>query len=202
MNPRLKSSKKWTAFPPELVDQIMSAFEENFKSVLNEAEILVEGRIYPQEILLRVGLLEKGRIRQKNFEISTEYSHEGENAAEKIFLSVDAAASLLLQHMEQEKSQDEESVESELDVPYSWKEMEFNNEKIYFQFSTVNSKLEAEADRLLGLDKTSDLYVDEEEGEDFDPDARFDETSSESDEDKDDEGDGSGSSGGPPSSFH
>ncbi len=191
MNPRLKTSKKWTAFPPELINQILSAFEENFRAKINETEIIVEGRIYPQEILLRVGLLEKGRIKQKNFEISAEYSPDNENAVQKIFLSVDAAASLLLDYMDQEKNQDDENVESDLDLPSSWREMEFNQEKIYVQFSTVNSKLEAEADRILGLDKSQELYVDEEE--DFDQDARFDEAR-ESDPDEDPEGRGNGSS--------
>lgn len=173
MTPRLKSSKKWTAFPKELIDQILSAFEENFKDTLNEAEILVEGRIYPQEILLRVGLLEKGRLKQKNFEVSAEYSSEKENAVQKIFVSVDAAATLLLDYMEKEQSKGEDEIESDIDVPYTWKEMEFEQEKLFIQFSTVNSKLEAEADRLLGLVQGEELYVDEEEDEDFDENASF-----------------------------
>ncbi len=169
MTPRLKSSKKWTVFPQELSEQILSAFEEHFKAALTEAELIVEGRIYPEEIMLRVGILEKGRLKQKNFEISSEYSSEKDNAGEKIFLAVDAAASLLLEYLENEKSEDEDH---ESDLPYTWREMNFENQTLYFQFSTVNTRLEEEADRLLGLSKKDELYV-EEDDVDFDENAKF-----------------------------
>jgi hypothetical protein len=38
-----------------------------------------------------------------------------------------------------------------VDVPLHWKGYEFEGETIYLQYSTVNTKLEEEANRLLGL---------------------------------------------------
>ena len=177
MKPRLSSSKKWTAFPKEFVQQIHSAFKENFEKELKNAELIVEGRIYPQEILVRVGFLEAGRLKQANFEISVEYSQTQNEAVTRIHDAVDAAASMMLDYFEKEKNNEEE-----LDLPLSWKEILFNNRKLYMQFSTVNSKLEAEADALLGV--SEDSLVNEDSEEELETDASTD-PEDESPEDED-----------------
>lgn len=177
MKPRLSSSKKWTAFPKEFVQQIHSAFKENFEKELKNAELIVEGRIYPQEILVRVGFLEAGRLKQANFEISVEYSQTQNEAVTRIHDAVDAAASMMLEYFEKEKNNEEE-----LDLPLSWKEILFNNRKLYMQFSTVNSKLEAEADALLGV--SEDSLVNEDSEEELEADASTD-PEDESPEDED-----------------
>lgn len=183
MHPRLKKSKKWTAFPEELNDQIRTAIEENFSQELKNAQVVAEGRIYPLEVLLRVGFLEVGALRQKNFEISCEYrSDKGESAADKIYIAVDAAASLLLDYFEKEKTAGDDAL---VEPPLTWTELKFENHTVHFQFSTVNSKLESEADRILGIQPGKELLVDEEG--DFDETAEFDD-----EPETDDEGSESG----------
>ena len=98
MNPRLKNSKKWTSFPKEYLNQIEQAFRENFAKQLGNSKVIVEGRIYTDEVLLRVGILEKGRLKQSNIEASMEYSREKANAVEKIHHCIDAAASMLAEY--------------------------------------------------------------------------------------------------------
>lgn len=141
MTPRLKTSKKWTAFPQDFVEQIREAFLETFPKEMKAGELLVEGRIYQGEILLRVGYIEKGRLQQNNFEVSIEYKHD--QAVDRIQDAIDAAASMMADYFE---------AEGEIDFPRAWKEYDFENQKIFCQYSTVNSKLEAEADRLLGVE--------------------------------------------------
>jgi len=153
LTPRLKSSKKWTGFPKEYSDQIRTVFKENFASYLENGELVVEGRIYPEEILLRVGYLEKGRLAQANFEVSMNYSQDEQDAVSRIHNCVDAAASMMMEYLEND---------GEVDFPYVWKEFPFQGKKIYLQFSTENSSLEEEANKLLGMDDTS-LYHDEDE---------------------------------------
>ncbi len=46
MNPRLKSSKKWTAFPKEYSDQIQTVFKENFAQIFDQGQLMIEGRTY------------------------------------------------------------------------------------------------------------------------------------------------------------
>lgn len=141
MQPRLKSSTKWTEFPKEYVDQVRTVFLENFGAQIGDGKLLIEGRIYPQEIMLRVGVLEKGRLAQTNFEVSIDYSTEEQDAMERIHNCIDAAASMMLEYFEED---------GEVDFPYTWKPYPFQKRTIYLQFSTENSELEAEADRLLG----------------------------------------------------
>ena len=158
MNPRLKSSKKWTAFPAEYTQQIQNVFNENFSQFLDEAEILIDGRIYPEEILLRVGYHEKDRLAQANFEVSMGYSQQDQDAVQRIHNCVDAAASMMMEYLESE--------DEEVDFPYVWKEIPFQGKKIFVQFTTENSSLEAQADALLGLNETD--LVHDEEGDDED----------------------------------
>ena len=153
MNPRLKSSKKWTAFPKEYSDQIQSVFKENFAQYLENANLIIEGRIYPEEILLRVGVLEKGRLAQLNFEISMNYSREQQDTVERIHNCIDAAASMMVEYFEEE---------GKVDFPYVWKEIPFQGKKLFMQFNSENSSLESEANKLLGVAEGEELVNDEE----------------------------------------
>lgn len=154
MKPRLKSSKKWTNFPTEYADQIKTVFIENFSEKISNSKLSVEGRIYPEEITLRISILENGRLAAANFEISTNYNPaEEQDAVEKIHLCVDAAGAMMTEFYE---------TEGDVDFPYSWKDVEFGKNTVYVQFSTENSDLEAEANRLLGLTEDSMLHEDDE----------------------------------------
>ncbi len=167
MTPRLKSSKKSTPFPQEFSDQIRSAFIENFQDQLKNAELIIQGRIYPEEILLRVGYIGKGELKQNNFEVSAAYDYKKNNAIESIHVCVDFLASILSQYFEQ-MAQGPQDEESELDLPYQWKPIQFEKNELFFQFSTVNTKLEEEADRLLGESSKSLVRDDEVDFEDVD----------------------------------
>ncbi len=160
MKPRLPSSKKWTAFPKEFSEQIQGVFRENFNKELKKGELIVEGRIYPQEILLRIGFLEAGRLKQANFEISVEYSTKTNDAVDRINDAVDAAASMMMEFFEVEQDPDQEP-----EFPLSWKEVPFNNRKLFMQFSTENTRLEAQADALLGVTDKNLLNIEEESDE-------------------------------------
>lgn len=153
MNPRLKSSKKWTNFPKEYSDQIQAVFKENFAQYLEDAELIVEGRIYAEEIALRVGYHQKGRLTQANFEVSMNYSQEEQDAVARIHNCVDAAASMMMEYFDQD---------GDVDFPYVWREFPFQGKKIYLRFSSENSSLEAEANRLLGVDPDAMMNEDEE----------------------------------------
>lgn len=155
MNPRLKSSVKWTAFPKEYIEQIRGVFHDNFAQMMGQGTLIVEGRLYPEEILLRVGYREEGRLMQANFEVSMEYSNEKGDAVERIHNCIDAAASMMMEYFDNG---------GEVDFPRQWKAFPFQSQTLFLQFSSVNTELEAEADRLLG--ETSDEMVQEAEGED------------------------------------
>lgn len=154
MNPRKKESKKWSALPSELVGQVQGLFEENFKPQLEGKNLKVEGRIYPTEVLMRVGINNKGELRYLNFEVSVDHSTEKQNTLSQIHLAVDAIASLMLEYFD--NGEDHE-------MPHVWQEYPFEKQKIWLQFTSVNSDLEAEANKLLGLDEDDSLLQETEE---------------------------------------
>ncbi len=155
MNPRMKSSKKWTKFPKEYSDQILSVFQDNFGIQLEDSSIHIEGRIYQEEVMLRVGIRKNGQLRQANFEVSMNYSQDEQDAIERIHNCVDAAASMVMEYIEKE---------GEVDFPLTWQEYPFQSRKIYLQFTTENSDLESEANKILGISEA--MYNEDEESED------------------------------------
>lgn len=142
MNPRKKESKKWTAIPSEFLNQIKTVFEENFQGHLTNKTVKVLGRIYPTEIVLRIGINQKGELRYNNFEVSIDHSQIKQDTVPQIHLAVDALASLILDYFENEENHE---------LPYVWQEHPFENQKIWLQYTSENPDLEAEANRLLGL---------------------------------------------------
>lgn len=159
MEPRLKKSTRWTAFPKDILTQIRQAFADSFKAQSKNGRFLAEGRIYPQEILLQIGYLENGRLKQNNFEISIEYVGGKDDIVKLIYLAVDVAASLM---------QDLFSAEDDSEFPKIWQEFELEGRKIYLQYSSANSALDAEADRLLG-EQTDSLVQGPDPEEDLEP---------------------------------
>lgn len=184
MKPRLKSSKKWTPIPQDVVLQIQELFKENFQKELQNSRIVAEGRIYSEEILLRVGYLENGRLAQYNFEVSMPYKLTQEDSALIcLSLCVDAVGSLMAEHFEDTESQE---------LPYSWTESEFEGKKIWVQHSTENSELAKKANQLLDDEEEQLVYEEEEELED----------SELSDDDESDDEDPDDDSGGPKGPLH
>ena len=160
MNPRYKSNKKWTEFPVDLTSGISDIFKQNFKTQLGaNTEVHVSGRFYEKEILVQVGLHKKGELRYNNFEVSLDHKNEPDKVIEQVYLAVDAVASLLLDYFENE---------DEIQLPYTWMEYPFNDQKVWLQLSTENPELKDAADRLLGEADDSLLKeIDEEESADI-----------------------------------
>lgn len=148
MEPRLKTSSKWSPLPPELVRQIQSVFKKSFGSHLGGGTIEAAGKIFPQEILISVGFRSEKSIRQSNWMISIGYQKSKDNVLNLLHLAVDAAASLFEQTF---------AAENDSDFPRLWEEVDFEGRKIYIQFSTANSQLESEADKLLGVSGGSEI---------------------------------------------
>ena len=68
--PRLASSRQWTALPADLIISLKKIFDDEFKSDARFGDFVIEGRIYGEELIVRAGFLEKGRLKQVNFEAS------------------------------------------------------------------------------------------------------------------------------------
>ncbi len=159
MSPRNQSKAPWTSLPEEFAFKVLSALEKDFAPQSKNGEFIVEGKIFDNEILIRIGYLEGGRIRQVNFEASFDYDGEKTDIIENFYICIDALGVWMHEYFEKvEKDED-------IDLPLVWRGSDFKNNTVFLQFSTVNSRLEQEADRLLGLAKDQ-LFHEEPVGED------------------------------------
>jgi hypothetical protein len=142
MEPRLKTSKKWTALPKELLTQIRTAFKSTFKDQLGGAKVEADGRIYPEEILLSVGFKTEGTLKQSNFLISIAYKKGKDDVLKLLNLATDAAGALFEQLFQSDDDQD---------FPRIYQEVNFEGRPIYVQYTTNNSELDKAANKLLGV---------------------------------------------------
>ena len=149
MSPRRASSKKWTHFPQDYIDQVTAVFKETFATSLGSSTLIVNGRIYPEELVLRVGVREVGRLKQSNFEVSTDYEADVPESLDRIHSLVDVAASMMLEFFESE---------GEAEFPFVWQEYPFKGQPMYLQTNSENTDLEAEANAFLGLTADSLLH--------------------------------------------
>ena len=155
LTPRLTTSRQWTDLPDDFTSKVAKVFKDEFKAEAARGEFVIEGRIYSQEAVIRIGYLESGRLKQVNFEASmdlpqrTEATEEGgedtaDKAMDRIYACIDALGSVMEEFFEMDE-------EDEIDIPLRWRAYEFEGETVYLQHSTVNTRLEEEADRILGL---------------------------------------------------
>lgn len=183
MKPRLVSSKKWTALPPELCAQMEFAVRDSYGPFISDYEVEVEGRIYPEELLLRVSFPKpgsrdqdlrgwQGSLRQPNFLASVLYTADKEKALDKIFSALDVLGTMIEDYF---RATDPE--EQGRDYPREWQGVtggKFTKtapstatgpvtNELSVMFSTVNQRLEDEANRLLGEWADEGLVVVEDE---------------------------------------
>ncbi len=82
------------------LEQIRQVFQDHF-----QGQWVVDGRIYSEEILLRVGRQKPGQLAQVNIEVSVDFYSSEENGQECIDALIDAAATLMTDFLAQ-KEQD------------------------------------------------------------------------------------------------
>jgi hypothetical protein len=133
--------------PPEFCAQIESTVKQVYAPFLQGYEHEVEGRIYPEEMMLRLGFFRPGALRQANFEASLAYKADKDKAIERIYLAVDVLGQMIEEYFRNSTEED-----ADLDLPLIWEPQTYQGSEIFVQYTTVNTRLEAEADRLLGAD--------------------------------------------------
>lgn len=154
MTPRNPTSKNWTALPLEFREKAALVFAQNFKEESEHGSFFIEGRIYPQEIVMRAGYVEGGRLKQTNFEVSMEHQ-PSEKAMEKLFFGIDVLGSVFETHFEHLREDEIDDVE----YPVNWEEFDFDDTEVFLRFSTDNTQIEKEANKILGLEDGETLFV-------------------------------------------
>ncbi|MBT4762131.1 MAG: hypothetical protein HOO06_10570 [Bdellovibrionaceae bacterium] len=140
MNPRLKSSQKWTSFPTEFIQQINAVVNENFQKLSPDGKFSIDGRIFPKEVLFKISHQAKNSITQNSIWVSVDYDAKKDNVNIALNLAIDCGGSLMVHHFENPKDE----------FPRSWAPMDFNKTEVFICLDTQNDDLEAQADALLG----------------------------------------------------
>ncbi len=143
MEPRLKSSIKWVSLPKEYCQVVREIFESNYAEKMQGGELIVEGRIYREEIVIRVGYLPQGSIRQSNFEASVDFNLQKESALDLLNIMIDPLGTWFETFLNAE----------EVEFPKFWQKQTYKKRTVYVQYSAINTRLEEEADRILGLER-------------------------------------------------
>jgi hypothetical protein len=128
--------------PKDFLDLIQSSFNEKYAQFLKDKRLIVEGSIYPEEITILVGFQNKGdKLRQVNFECSMDYQpNENPGVVDKIHLGIDAIDAMMMEYVE---------ADGDIAMPTNWAEFDFEKQKIYLKFSTVNTELERQTQEFL-----------------------------------------------------
>lgn len=157
MLPRRQTSQKWTSFPKDKLDEIKDVFERNFD--LKNYEVISEGRIYKEELILRIGLRsKKDSFLQYNFEASVDHDGKGKKTT-RLIVDMASCAGLLLKDFLQKGHEH---------LPTYWYPMMNQGIKIYIQFGRSNSDLEKQADIILEEYEESSLIQGKKTQEDID----------------------------------
>lgn len=162
MQPRRRDSKKWTSLPSDYLENLRSVLKTQYTDRLKETEVITEGRVFDKEIVLRIGFLQAGRLKQHNFELSMDLPEAKDQTLVILGQAIDFLGSILTEFFEKDGFENSEYEES---LPVLWRPVSFNKDVFYFQYSTVNSKLESMANEWLkeqGHDLVNQLNGDNE----------------------------------------
>ena len=146
MESRKGQSASWTPLPKELLDKMQEVLTETFPNKRELGNFRVAGGIFTDEICIRIGFLEKGRLHQVNFETSVDYDPEKSKFMDKIYLGFDAGAHFLESYF---TAYDTDQLEG-LELPRTWELVEFeDNGTVFVRYHAENTELEAEANAIL-----------------------------------------------------
>lgn len=144
MEPRNSGSTKhkYQPIPGDFLKLVQETFKEKYTSFLEDKTLIVDGAIFPEELIIVVGIRNKDeRLRQINFECSMDYvNDEDHKVLEKIHLSVDALDAMFAEYVE---------AKGDLEMPKAWTEFDFETEKVYLKSSHNNIELDKLADDFL-----------------------------------------------------
>lgn len=147
MNPKLSTSIQWTHLPSEFLEQVHASLLKLWPAIPENLSLIVEGWVFPEELVVRIGFLEKGRLTQANFEISKEISKK-QKIMDQVEICFDAAFTSANEYLTAGESANPHV------YPRIWKELTHKGNPLWFQFSTENSELEKQANQLLGAENS------------------------------------------------
>ncbi|MCS6838948.1 MAG: hypothetical protein NZ480_08885 [Bdellovibrionaceae bacterium] len=166
---RKPSSNRGVKLPRELLWEIQQTFQSAFKSQLPEEEWFVEGFLYPEEMILSVGFGHPKRLKHHHFMLSWDLEENstkdvdkdnpqeaqsnttviGKRHLQQIFEGVDLINILFTEYLQH--------ADEDPEPPLYWTPLPIPNQlpQCFYQFSSKNNLLEAQANQILGISSHS-----------------------------------------------
>ena len=136
MQPRRTDSKKWTTLPKDYLENVQSTLKTQYAKHLKMTDVIVEGQVFEREILVRIGFLPNGRLKQHNFEIAMDVPEAKDQVLTKLSGAIDFLGSILNEFFEKDGFENSEYEET---LPVLWKPLSDKKDVFHFQYSTINS---------------------------------------------------------------
>ncbi len=137
--PRLKTHLKPAPFPKDYIKLIHETFIENYGKYLESNErILVEGAIYPKEMLIRLTLI--GAIKTLNCTASIDLDIKKNTLDNHVHILIDSLGAFFDEYFLEDR---------DVTIGEEWKSYDLRTKMVYMKTSTVNEALEEESNKLL-----------------------------------------------------
>lgn len=135
--------KKYSSTPEDLNNLIKETLVESSDAALETEtqKVNVRGRIYPEEIILKVSINEGGALRCHNFSGSMDHDVDAGDIIDRMQNLMEALSSMISEYFD---------AEGDIDMPLDWHEYDFENRKLHLMYSTENDEIERQAEALLG----------------------------------------------------
>lgn len=149
---RKKQTKKPTQLPKDFLLSVGKLFNEQFKKERRDAEFLIYGDLYMNEVLFCASLTHPKSLAAASFylsmDLTKDVSEKPELVTEKLKVMVDIAASWFAQSFGSGGGL--EAVLNALkDSPVTWEEFTWEKETLFVKINKDNHALENVADKLL-----------------------------------------------------
>jgi len=170
---RKKQNKTPTTLPSDFLLSVGKLFNKQFKKEKGDAEFLIYGNIYMDELLFCASLAHPKSLAAASFYLSMDLtkavSEKPDVVTEKLKAMVDIAASWFAQSLEGGKGID--SVFTAMkDAPNAWESFTWDGAELFVKINRDNHALENAANRILKEAGVSEEDLDEmdDENDDWD----------------------------------
>lgn len=161
LSPRNEENKSFSLLPPELLETILEIFKDTFQEESTKGDFFCLGQVHQGEILLRLGYVEKGSIKQVNFDTSIDVEPNEPHVTDLLDELIVGTKELFINYFKNKNLED---------FSYYWNPLETSkNHAIFYKYDATNTQLEAEANKLLGEENldSSLIHGDMEESEEI-----------------------------------
>ncbi|MBI3019593.1 MAG: hypothetical protein HYY61_06875 [Deltaproteobacteria bacterium] len=139
LSSRIKTQLKPVPFPQDYIKLIDETFEENYKKYLEpDEQIIAEGAVYPQEMLIRLTLIRSAKT--ISCTASIDLNTKKNTLDNHVHILIDSLGAFFDEYFFENR---------DVIIGEEWKPYDLSTETVYMKTSTANEALEEKTNKLL-----------------------------------------------------